>query len=247
MELHPVFFELHSQLKQEGPGSDTSTKRALEMLPSLPEQIAVLDIGCGPGRQTLFLARNLKGSIMALDSHPPYIEQLNQSFDRESFKSKIQTICRPMDASNFKDHQFDLIWSEGTLYALGVEPTLNSCRRILKTPGYIAFTELTLFTHDPKSKASQFWKSAYPEVKSIDENLEMISKIGYSILGHFKLPPSDWQEYYRPLSERIEMLRKKYSDDPAALEALQEDANEMELYSQHGDDFGYVFYLLSND
>ena len=46
-------------LPQQGPGSDASTLRALRMLGELPDAPRVLDLGCGPGRQTLALARSI--------------------------------------------------------------------------------------------------------------------------------------------------------------------------------------------
>lgn len=216
------------------------------MLPTLPDDVSVLDVGCGPGRQTVLLAKHLKGTIKALDSHQAFLDQLQQRPAGRN-KARIEAICRPMDADDFKENEFDLIWSEGALYSIGVEESLKSFRKILKSPGYIAFTELSLFTNDRHSQAARYWKSAYPDVKSIEENLEMISQAGYSMLGHFKLPPSDWQEYYRPLSEKIKILREKYSDDPSALQALQDDADEINLYAKHGNEYGYVFYILSRD
>ena len=53
----PQFFELHSGLPREGPGDDSITQRAVELLPALPPDPVVVDAGCGPGGQTLVLAR----------------------------------------------------------------------------------------------------------------------------------------------------------------------------------------------
>ena len=54
--LGEAFFELHRDLPREGPGDDASTLRALGMCTELPERPEILDIGCGPGMQTLALA-----------------------------------------------------------------------------------------------------------------------------------------------------------------------------------------------
>ncbi|MFH1723006.1 MAG: methyltransferase domain-containing protein [Elusimicrobiota bacterium] len=63
-----ILFEIHKGLPQEGPGSDVSTKRALSMLPRPRKGLRVLDIGCGPGRQTIELARRIDGKITAVDA-----------------------------------------------------------------------------------------------------------------------------------------------------------------------------------
>ena len=46
------YFEIHKDLPREGPGDNASTRKALEMMTSLPERPALLDVGCGPGVQT---------------------------------------------------------------------------------------------------------------------------------------------------------------------------------------------------
>ena len=68
MEME-AFFKLHSGLPREGPGSDASTRKAIRALPSLPPSPRVVDLGCGPGRQTLVLAQALSSSIIAADIH----------------------------------------------------------------------------------------------------------------------------------------------------------------------------------
>ena len=55
-----IFFEIHNNLSQEEPGSDESTLRALILIPDLNDQSTILDIGCGPGRQTLAMARKVR-------------------------------------------------------------------------------------------------------------------------------------------------------------------------------------------
>ncbi|HEX8823356.1 MAG TPA: class I SAM-dependent methyltransferase, partial [Archangium sp.] len=58
--LADAFFLLHTDLPREGPGSDDCTREALRRLrPWLPASPRVLDLGCGPGKQTLVLAREL--------------------------------------------------------------------------------------------------------------------------------------------------------------------------------------------
>ena len=58
-----IFFEIHKDIPREGPGSFESTKRAFQLLTGLPEQPVILDVGCGPGKQTLDLAKITKGKM----------------------------------------------------------------------------------------------------------------------------------------------------------------------------------------
>jgi tRNA G46 methylase TrmB len=52
-----IFFEVHNDLPREGPGDNKSTRKAYLTLPVILEKPRVLDIGCGPGMQTVELAK----------------------------------------------------------------------------------------------------------------------------------------------------------------------------------------------
>ena len=69
------FLEVYGRLPRAGPGSDELTRRAFETLPSLPDTPRILDVGCGPGMQTVELLRNCSGSVVALDLLPEMIDR----------------------------------------------------------------------------------------------------------------------------------------------------------------------------
>ncbi|ADO70164.1 class I SAM-dependent methyltransferase [Stigmatella aurantiaca] len=71
-----ALFHLFNGLPRQGPGQDASTREALHRLPRQPEAPRVLDLGCGTGKQTLVLAQELKVPILAVDSHAPFLSQL---------------------------------------------------------------------------------------------------------------------------------------------------------------------------
>jgi methylase of polypeptide subunit release factors len=62
-------------LPREGPGDDASTECALRLLQHLPPRPRILDIGSGPGAQTLVLARATGGTVTAIDVHQPFLDE----------------------------------------------------------------------------------------------------------------------------------------------------------------------------
>jgi methylase of polypeptide subunit release factors len=54
-----IFFELHQNLPREGPGDAASTLKAFRLMKNLPAQPRILDVGCGPGMQTIELAKHI--------------------------------------------------------------------------------------------------------------------------------------------------------------------------------------------
>jgi trans-aconitate methyltransferase len=66
---------LFGGMEKLGPGSDADTRHVLELLPKRRYRI-VVDAGCGTGRQTLVLARELGTCIHAVDSYEPFLKDI---------------------------------------------------------------------------------------------------------------------------------------------------------------------------
>ena len=71
-----IFWEIHSGLPREGPEDDRSTERAFAMAVGLPKNPRILDIGAGPGANSLTLARSSDGKVTAVDRHSPSLTSL---------------------------------------------------------------------------------------------------------------------------------------------------------------------------
>ena len=105
-KLPEFFWKIHSGIPREGPGDNESTKKAYMMLKDLPENPRILDIGCGPGMQTIELAKLSGGQIVALDFYPPFLEQLKETVKQESrsyvFEEDVYSGGLEVSAQQFK-------------------------------------------------------------------------------------------------------------------------------------------------
>ena len=240
-----LFFELHQDIPREGPGEAASTRRAFALLTGLPAEPRLLDIGCGPGLQTLELARISAASILAIDTHQPFLDALARRASREGLAERITTLKQSMFALDFEPASFDVLWSEGAIYIIGFERGLREWRPLLKTGGYLAVTELSWLIADPPAEAKTFWLENYPRIQTREENLDILQKAGYREVGHFALPESAWwQDYYTPLEKRIAMLAEKYRNNDEALAFLDNSQREIDLYRKYSEWYGYVFYIM---
>jgi len=240
-----IFFELHQDLPREGPGDDASTRRALEMLTDLPPAPMILDVGCGPGMQTLELARSTRGLVTAVDTHQPFLDVLQQNARAAGLQGRITARHMSMFALDFPAQSFDLIWSEGAIYIIGFEAGLRAWRKLLKPQAYLAATELSWLRADPPAELADFWQENYPGMRSIAGNRASIAAAGYREIGLFVLPAESWWEnYYTPQEARIALLRERYSQDSQALLLLDESQREINLYRKYADWYGYVFFVM---
>lgn len=241
-----IFFELHSEIPREGPGLDVSTVRAFHMLENLPQNPVVLDIGCGPGMQSLALAKEMAGGrLVALDTHEPFLEVLTLNAKEKGFSDRIEVVKGSMFELPFKEETFDLLWSEGAIYIMGFKEALVAWKPLVKTGGYVVVSEISWLHQYPDPQIKAFWEGEYPQITTISGNVKRIEEAGYAPIGHFVLPEEGWwRDYYEPLLERVAMLREKYPDELEENLALDLTVKEIEMYRKYASDYGYVFYLM---
>lgn len=245
-DLHrlKVFFEVQHGLPRQGPGSNESTLRALLMCSGLPDRPLVLDIGCGPGMQTLALAKALDGRIAAVDNHQEYLGELKTRANAEGLTERIQIVAADMRDLPFSEHSFDLIWAEGAAYIMGFNKVLLSWKTLLKKRGYIAVSELIWLRADPPAEVEEFFRGEYPAMSDVEINLEKIRDCGYEPIGHFTLPDADWwKNYYTPLEAKLPSLAQKYTGDSAALDIIEMTRIEIEMRRRYAQSYGYEFFV----
>jgi SAM-dependent methyltransferase len=240
-----VFWELHRGLLRQGPGDDAHTRGAFQALKALPDHPRIVDVGCGPGMQTLELAR-LSGSLVtAVDNCEPFLEELRHHAEQRGLARLIETRVGDMRALPFAPDSVDLLWSEGAIYIMGFESGLQTWRPMLRKGGCAAVTDATWIKSDPPEPVARFWAENYPGITTAEANVRRAEACGYSLLDHFVLPPEAWwTHYYNPIEERLHEMRRRYAHDAEAMAILDAEAEEIDLFRRYGDYYGYVFYLL---
>lgn len=240
-----ILWELFSNLPQQGPGNDESTLRALSLIPDLPSKPAILDVGCGSGRQTIALARRTGGRITAVDIHQPFLDDLMTRAEQAGVSGQLTAVKRSMSEMEFDEASFDLIWSEGALYIMGFEHGLSYCKRFLKPGGFVSVSEIAWLTDEIHPEAKKFFDEEYPEMKTIAQNMEIIEKLDYRLVTSFRLPDYAWfVDYYYPVEQRIETMREKYEGNKEAIEFLDRSQLEIEIFRHYSNSYGYIFYIM---
>ena len=245
MDSMDYFFEIYSsELPRQGPGDHESTLRAYKMLSGLPAHPKILDIGCGTGEQTLDLARVSNGSIIAIDFHQPFLDELERKASRSGLSGFIQTRCLSMDSLDYPPGSFDILWSEGSIYIIGFEKGLRGWMPLLKPGGYLAVSEAAWIKPDPPDEIRNFWETEYPGISTVGEKIAVIDSCGYKLVGHFTLPESAWWDYYHPIERRCELFHQKYAANPDALKILEMTRREIDMYRKYSAWYSYEFFVM---
>jgi ubiquinone/menaquinone biosynthesis C-methylase UbiE len=244
-DLPKVFFEVHRDLPREGPGDNESTTKAYQTLTALPQKPRILDVGCGPGMQTVQLAKLTDGRITAVDFYQPFLDQLAKKAQKEGVADRIQPVKGDMFNLNFAPGSFDLVWSEGAIYIIGFEKALNEWKRFLSPNGYLVASHISWLKPNPPQEPRKFWQDNYPNIKTIEENLQVAENAGYHVVNYFVLPKESWfLNYYNPIEAKLPSLRSKYRGDAEALRYLDSEQFEIDLCRKFSAYYGYVFFIL---
>ncbi|HEU19303.1 MAG TPA: class I SAM-dependent methyltransferase [Deltaproteobacteria bacterium] len=238
-----IFFELYESLPRQGPGNRASAAKALALCRDLPPSPAIIDLGCGVGGQTLQLAELTSGNIVAVDSHAPSIERLHATIAEHGLSQRISPVVGDLSNLGQPPGSFDLVWSEGALYNIGIESALRVCHKLLCPGGYLAFTDAVWRKENPPPEVKASFENDYPTMGRVPDIQAAIERSGFSLIGHFTLPDDAWwDDFYTPMEIRIEELRQKYADGEA-LTVLDQLAQEPAIHRSYSDYYAYEFFV----
>lgn len=238
------FLEIFGALPRAGPGSHACTRRAWDLMSGVPACPRILDIGCGPGVQTVDLLKISGGEVVALDFLPLMVGRTRSNATQAGVAERLEVLEQDMKHMDFAPGSFDVVWSEGAIYNLGFEIGLETVKHLVRPGGHVAVSEAVWLKPDPPAPVLEFWRE-YPEIDTIGNKLAVIDRLGYAQEGHFVLPESAWTaDYYDPMEDLLAGKSKEWEGVPEGLAVIEEARHEIELYRKYSAYYGYAFFVM---
>lgn len=231
------FFTLHAGLLREGPGDRDSLDWALGMA-GTGRAARILDAGAGAGADVVaLLAHAPEGHVTAIDLHPPFVARIAESHAGDP---RVTALVADMAAP--PAGPFDLIWSAGAIYFLGVAEALGLWRNALAPGGRVAFSQIAWRVAVPSPECAAYWAGEYPAMSDAGGVLAQVEAAGYRVLGQRWLGPAAWRAYYDPLAARAASLAAAAPDADLAA-ALAEHAREQAIWHAYGAEYDYLLVV----
>ena len=240
--LNPIDL-LFAGMDKLSPGDDSLSLYVLRSLPEHRFEV-VVDAGCGAGRQTFVLANELKTRIHAVDSYQPFLDRLRRRAKEKGLAQLVRTRCMDMkDIANVFP-TIDLLWAEGAAYNIGFANALTTWAKAIRPNGFAVVSELCWLRDDKiPDGVKEFFRSRYPEMQSVEQNIQTAEEAGYQLFNTYTLPKETWvKNYYDILEPRAKSLLNQ--SDVAVRNCAVETLKEIETFKISEDSYGYVFYLL---
>lgn len=225
-------------LDRLGPSDNDDSLRALRLLPIHSGH--VLEIGCGKGATTHLIVQHSDFTLTALDNDEYHLNCLKEKIKNKSFEDRISTICASMTTMPFERGQFDLIWSEGSAYIMGVKQALKQWQLFLKPHSYLVITDLIWLTDSPDFEVMAFWQKNYPGMVTKEQRSKDMIKAGYEILDSFTQSEQSWRNYLEPLKQKL----NKLENVDFKSNALNDLRQEIQIHEQYLGQYGYQVFIL---
>lgn len=129
------------------PGGLQLTKEILSR-EKINEKTNILDVGCGTGQTSAYVAEKYQCKITGLDNNKIMLEKAKKRF--QSRNLPIKTRLGSVESLPFGEKSFDMILSESVATFTDVSKTLSEYRRVLKPNGILVAIEMVL--EEPLSK-----------------------------------------------------------------------------------------------
>lgn len=180
---------------------------------------------------------------MAVDCHAPSIARLTATLAERGLASRVQAIVGDMADPKQPPGSFDLVWSEGALYTIGIAKALRIGHDLQRPGGYLAFTDTVWRTENPPPAVKASFEDD-PTMGRADDVVAIIQASELALIDHFPLPDAAWwDDFYTPMEQRIDDLRRTCAQDAEALAILEQIAEEPAMHHRSSEHSAYAFSI----
>lgn len=217
------------------PGGLELTARVAEVA-GISQNHTILDIGCGKGTTTVFLARDYNIHVVGIDLSNEMISSCRSKANAGKLAERMSFLVGDGENLPFRDSSFDIVLSECAFSLLpNKELAARDIRRVLKLGGKLVMTDIILRGMVDKKLQSQItFPCCFTGAWHLEEYIQLFEQVGFQ--SHYiedrsnELKEVGYQlcmtfgsiEYFLGMLSAGPCQKKKAENSVASFELLQE-------------------------
>jgi len=162
------------------PGGLELTARIAEVA-GISQNHAILDLGCGKGATTVFLAREYNTHVVGIDLSAKIISSCRSKANAVKLAERVSFLIANGENLPFRDSSFDIVISECTFSLLhNKEFAARDIRRILKLGGKLVMTDIILRGMVDKKLQGQInFPCCFTGAWQLKEYIQLFEQVGF--------------------------------------------------------------------
>jgi SAM-dependent methyltransferase len=154
--LDDLYFEFQADIGMTKHIGGTKATDALLKLCHVDQYSTVLDVGCGVGLTSCYIAQNHKVRVVGIDLRPSMIERANQYAKQAQLRDFVRFEVADTQDLPMSDDVYDAVICESVLaFVPDQKQAIKEWIRVTKPGGYIGFTEAIWYTSPPDEAKAQ--------------------------------------------------------------------------------------------
>ena len=244
MNIWKYYGVTHADHLVMNPTSEAKTDEIISLLPLKPNS-RVLDIASGKGEQLLRIIEKYDATGIGVDISPYEVKASSQRAIARGLQDKAEFIEGDGAKQDFEPNSFDLAMCFGASWVWGGHlGTIEALKNLVKPGGLILLGE-PYKLKDPEPGYIEAEPDFAKSMVTHAENVAIAQRAGLNLLYTIVSDHNDWDRYEGLRLRAAELFAEENPDDPDAVEILDKQRGEYDLYLKHGrDTVGWAIYLF---
>ena len=143
----PSYFELQASLGVTAHMGGLQATKELVAFCHVDKDVSVLDVGCGIGAATCYIAKTYGCSIVGVDISEEMVARSKKRAQKEGVRDKTEFRVGDAQILPFEDATFDVVVSESVIaFVQDKKRAITEYARVVKPQGYVGLNETTWIT-----------------------------------------------------------------------------------------------------
>ena len=195
-------YEFFARLPRSEPGAVAFTSAYLSFV-QIQRSDRVLDLRCGSGERTIWIARSRGCKIVSVDQDPRFCRTAAALASDGGASDQVTVVHARYDDLPFEDESFALVIAEWAPVDLGLDRALRLWQRLVPVGGHLAISYPGVINRDAPSEVRAPLEQRMVEpMRTLADYQTVVRDAGYELIHQAPLNHGAWDNFYTDVTRR---------------------------------------------